>query len=219
MWRHKKNGCIVSVVYCPKSAFSLLELLVVIAIMGLVVLVVLSTLRGGLRLYERLKAGSSQQLEVLLAMEAMEKRIRNACPFAIIGFNGDERHFSFPSLITFPTQADTIAVPLLCQVAYDYDSTSKTLTETIACVHPEFGAGDSSRGSASKELASLEELKFSYCYWNAKTQTCEWKNSWLAEEGMPLGVRLIISLRNGGSTTNLERTVWIPVAYYEGDSQ
>ena len=104
-------------------------------------------------------------------------------------------------------------MPLPCQVAYDYDSTSKTLTETITCVHSEFSAGASSRGSASKELASLEDLKFSYCYWNAKTQVCEWKNAWLAKEGMPLGVKLIISLRNGDSKTSLERTVWIPVAH------
>lgn len=214
MWRHNKTRKpAADKALGLQSAFSLMELLVVLAIMGLVMLVVLSTLRGGMRLYERLKAGSNQQLEVMLAMEAMEKRIRNACPFANIGFSGDERHFYFPSLITFPTQTNTITVPLLCQVVYDYNSTSNSLTEKIACVHPEFNAGSSSRGNRSLELARLDELKFSYCYWNAKTQVCEWKNTWLAGEGMPLGVKLIISLRNGSSKTSLEQTVWIPVAH------
>jgi len=214
MWLHNKTHKLAaSKGHGLQSAFTLMELLVVIAIMGLVALVVLSTLRGGLRLYGRLKAGSNQQLEVILAMEAMEKRIRNACPFANIGFNGDERHFCFPSLITFPTQTNTIAVPVLCQVAYDYDSTANALTEKIACVHPEFNTGGSGRGSASLELARLDELKFSYCYWNAKTQVCEWKNSWLAKEGIPLGVKLTISMQNGNSKTSLERTVWIPVAH------
>ena len=214
MWRHNKTHKLAAgKVHGLQSAFTLMELLVVIAIMGLIILVVLSTLRGGLRLYERLKAGSNQQLEVMLAMEAMEKRIRNACPFANIGFNGDERHFCFPSLITFPTQTNTIAVPVLCQVAYDYDSTANALTEKIACVHPEFNAAGSSRGSAPVELARLDELKFSYCYWNANAQACEWKNSWLAREGIPLGVKLTISMRNGNSKTSLARTVWIPVAH------
>lgn len=195
-----------------KSAFTLMELLVVIAIMGLVALVVLSTLRGGLRLYERLKAGSNQQLEVILAMEAMEKRIRNACPFANIGFNGNEWHFSFPSLLTISGQTNA-AVVALCQVAYDYNSISNSLTQKLVCVHPEFNAGASSRGSAPVELARLDELKFSYCYWNTRTQACEWKNSWLAKEGIPLGVKLTISMRNGNSKTSLERTIWIPVAH------
>jgi len=195
-----------------ESAFTLMELLVVLAIMGLVALVVLSTLRGGLRLYERLKAGSSQQTEVILAMEAMEKSIRNACPFANIGFNGNESRFSFPSLLTISGQTNAEVVAL-CQVAYDYNSTSNSLTQKLVCVHPEFNAGGSSRGNAPVELARLDGLKFSYCYWNVKTQACEWKNSWLAKEGIPLGIKLTISMQNGNSKTSLERTIWIPVAH------
>ena len=214
MWRHNKiHKPVAGEAGGRPSAFTLMELLVVIAIMGLIILVVLATLKSGLRLYERLKAGSNQQLEIMLAAEAMEKRIRNACPFAIIGFNGNERHFSFPSLVTFSTQTNTIAAPLLCQVVYDYNSISNILTEQIACFHPEFNAGGSSRGNAPVELARLDELKFSYCYWDARTQACEWKNSWLAKEGIPLGVKLTISMRNGNSKTSLERTVWIPVAH------
>lgn len=195
-----------------QSAFSLMELLVVIAIMGLVVVVVLSTLRGGMRLYQRLKADSNQQLEVLLAMEAMEKRIRNACPFAIIGFNGDEYHLSFPFLLTIPGQTNAPEA-VLCRAVYEYDSNSKSLTVTTTRILP--GNNDLRRNSVSvpHELARLDELKFSYCYWNAKTQVYQWKNAWLAREGMPLGVKLLISLRTGGRKTSLERTVWIPVAH------
>jgi hypothetical protein len=189
-----------------------MELLVVIAIMGLVALVVLSTLRGGLRLYERLKAGSNQQLEVILAMESMEKSIRNACPFANIGFNGGERNFSFPSLLAISGRTNAVEAAL-CQVVYNYNSGSSSLTEKTVCVHPESSAGGSSLRSAPVELARLDELKFSYCYWNARTQACEWKNSWLAKEGIPLGVKLTIGVRNGDRMTSLERTIWIPVAH------
>jgi len=198
--------------YAP-GAFTLMELLVVIAIMGIIILVVLSTLRGGLRLYERLKGGAGQQLEAMLAMEGMEKKIRNACPFAGIGFAGDACRFSFPSLLTFPAQTNVVNVAALCQVTYAYNSTSSSLTEKISAVHCDFSAGDSKQKAEPHELARLDGLNFSYCYWNAKAQVCEWKNSWLAREGMPLGVKLIINLRNGGNKTSLERTVWIPVAY------
>ena len=189
-----------------------MELLVVIAIMGLIVLVVLSTLRGGMRLYERLKAGSNQQLEVLLAMEAMETRIRNACPFAIVGFNGDECQLSFPFLLTIPGQTNAPETAI-CQVVYEYNSNLKSLTEKTTRMLPANNDLRQNRAIVPHELARLDELKFSYCYWNAKTQVCEWKNAWLAGEGMPLGVKLIISLRNGDSKTSLERTVWIPVAH------
>ena len=213
MWRHNKTRKpAAGNIHGLQSAFSLMELLVVIAIMGLIILVVLSTLRGGMRLYERLKAGSNQQLEVLLAMEAMEKRIRNACPFALIGFNGDEWHLSFPFLLTIPGQTNT-SETAICRAVYEYNSNLKSLTEITTRILP--GANDlrQNRTSMPHELARLDELKFSYCYWNAKTQACEWKNVWLAREGVPLGVKLIISLRNGGSKTSLERTVWIPVAH------
>lgn len=189
-----------------------MELLVVIAIMGLIVLVVLSTLRGGMRLYERLKAGSNQQLEVLLAMEAMEKRIRNACPCAIMGFNGDEWHLSFPFLLTISGQTNA-SETAICQAVYEYDANLKSLTETTTRIRPENNDLRQNRAIAPHALARLDELKFSYCYWNAKTQACEWKNAWLAGEGLPFGVKLTISLRNGGSKTSLERTVWIPVAH------
>lgn len=195
-----------------KSAFTLMELFVAIAIMGLIALVVLSTLRGGLRLWERLKAGSNQQVEVILALEAMEKRIRNACPFASIGFNGNESHFSFPSLLTISGQTSATVVALY-QVAYDYNSISNSLTKKLVSIHPGFNARGSSRGEAPVELARLDELKFSYCYWNARTQVYEWKNSWLAQEGIPLGVKLTISMRNGKRQTSLEQTIWIPVAH------
>lgn len=213
MWRHNKiRKPDAGKIHGLQSAFSLMELLVVIAIMGLIVLVVLSTLRGGMRLYERLKAGSNQQREVLLAIEAMEKRIQNACPFAIIGFNGDECHLSFPFLLTSPGQTNALETAI-CRAVYEYNSNLKSLTETTTHILP--GNNDLRRNRAivPHELARLDELKFSYCYWNAKTQVCEWKNAWLASEGMPLGVKLIISLRNGGSKTSLERTVWIPVAH------
>jgi len=192
------------------GAFTLLELLVAIAIMALIILVVLSTLRGGMRLYERLKIGSNQQLEVMLAMEAMEKGIRNACPCALIGFNGNECNFSFPSLLTIPGQTNTQEVAL-CQVVYDYNSTLHSLTEKTICVHPAFNVAGANRGNVLVKLARLDELKFSYGYWNATAQSCEWKNSWLAKEGIPLGVKVTISMRNGSSS--LARIVWIPVAY------
>ncbi len=212
MWRHNKtNKPLAGKGHGPQGAFTLIELLVVISIMGLIALAVLSTLRGGLRLYDRLKAGSHQQVEVVLAMEAMEKGIRNACPFANIGFEGDESRFCFPALIAFPARTNTIAVPVLCQVAYVYNSNS--LTEKITRVCPEFNAGGSGRGSSSLELARLDDLKFCYGFWNAKIQACEWKNSWLAQEGIPLGVKLTFGLRSGNRRTSLERTVWIPVAH------
>jgi len=209
MWRHKKNLSLSGRVCHPEDAFSLMELLVVIAITGLIALVVLSTLRGGLRLYDRIKASSNQQLEVMLALESMEKKIRNTCPFASIGFNGDARHFCFPSLITLPAQTNATA---LCQIVYDFNAASNSLTEKTLYFHPEFNAVGSSRGGAPRKLAHLEDLKFSYCYWNAKSQACEWKNSWIAGEGMPLGVKLTISLRNGRG--GVKQTVWIPVAHY-----
>ena len=213
MWRHNKTRKpAAGKIRGLPSAFSLMELLVVIAIMGLIVLVVLSTLRGGMRLYERLKAGSNQQREVLLAMEAMEKRIRNACPFAIIGFNGDESHLSFPFLLTSPGQTNAPETAI-CRAVYEYNSNLKSLTETTTRILPANSGLRQDRANVPHELARLDELKFSYCYWNAKTQVGEWKNAWLAREGMPLGVKLIISLRNGGNTTSLERTVWIPVAH------
>ena len=213
MWRHNKTRKpTAGKIHGLQSAFSLMELLVVIAIMGLIVVVVLSTLRGGMRLYERLKAGSNQQREVLLAMEAMEKKIRNACPFAIIGFNGDECHLSFPFLLTIPGQTNA-SETAICRAVYEYNSNLKSLTETTTRVLPGNNDLRQNRAIVPHELARLDELKFSYCYWNAKTQVCEWKNAWLAREGMPLGIKLIISLRNGGSQTSLERTVWIPVAH------
>lgn len=227
MWRHNKHwkwiGCRQSACRRQfakrpsqasgrKSAFALMELFVAIAIMGLIALVVLSALRGGLRLGERLKVGSNQQVEVILAMEAMEKRIRNACPFASIGFNGSESHFSFPSLLTIAGQTNATVITL-CQVDYDYNSISNSLTKKLISIHPGFSAHGSSPGSAPVELARLDELKFSYCYWNARTQLYEWKNSWLAQEGIPLGVKLTISMQNGDRKTSLERTIWIPVAH------
>lgn len=213
MWRHNKNyKPAAGKIHGLPDAFTLMELLVVIAIMGMIIVVVLATLRGELRLYERLKAGSNQQLEVMLAMEAMEKRIRNACPFAIIGFNGSENRFSFPSLLTIPAQTNTLEAAL-CQVAFEYNSSSSALTENITWVHPEFAASGSARRSAPVELARLDDLKFSYGYWNANAQACEWKKSWRAREGIPLGVKLTISMRNGNNKTSVGRTIWIPVAH------
>lgn len=74
--RRLAKGCGIA------AAFTLIELLVAVAILGLVTTVVGACLAGGIRAWESARRFGEMDADAVLALERLERDLRNAIPFA-----------------------------------------------------------------------------------------------------------------------------------------
>ena len=63
-----------------------------------------------------------------------------------------------------------------------------------------------------KVLAFIENISFSYYYFNSEIQAYDWKSSWSVGEGIPTGVKVEVTFKDGKRNVELDRTVLIPIS-------
>lgn len=193
------------------DGFTLIELLVAVSIMAMIALAVFSALAGGLNVYRRLSSSVIGRTDVLLALEKMERDLRNAFPLSSIGFQGDASRMRVAGLVA---QEDTDGGRTMFPgcITYCYDPLTRTINrEAVDYAHAI--SGERAQEGGTEILASVESVRFSYFLVNVAAQTYEWKTSWNGEDGMPLGVRIELDYRKGRQLVCMERTVFLPGAW------
>ena len=76
-----------------RSAFTLVELLVTTSLMAFVGGVIVAALAGGLWVWERSHEASANQHAALIALDGLQKDVRNLRHFRPVPFDGDYDHF------------------------------------------------------------------------------------------------------------------------------
>jgi hypothetical protein len=201
-----------------RGGFTIMELLVASSILVMIGLAVLMAFGSGFRVYERVQAYGGDEADALLALEEMERGLRNIFFSPAMGFTGDMESIRFPAIMerTETVEKEEKIIPAVGQVAYylaEIDG-EKTL------VREQRNYGEAVAGAAVKEdrkaaLAAVTELKFAYYTFNADEQTYAWKDSWIADEKtpdktFPSAVKIDMVLRDGNRVVPLARTVVIP---------
>jgi len=82
-----------------KGAFTLIELLLVLLLLGAVMTVVLACFDGGFRVYSRVSAFGTGEVDVYLAGEVLERDLRNAIDLVDIPFRGDAGGMEFATVV------------------------------------------------------------------------------------------------------------------------
>lgn len=197
------------------KAFTLVELLIAATIMAMIGLAILSTFAGGLKIYRRIQSYQDTQQDALISLEKMERDLRNALNFSKINFAGDAKKISFAGLIKI-VDSDGNQNTALGKISYYFDGVKDVLIKEEQD-YPKAVSEKGQRRGNRKELASIDEIKFSYFYFNSETNKCEWKESWglderLEEKKLPLGVKVELMLKSNGKDVKLDRTVFLPLA-------
>lgn len=197
----------------PDNGFTLVELLIAASILGMIALAVLSAFATGFHAFERVQAFGGARAQVLLALEEMEKDLRNTFRLAQIPFEGGTQKAAFPAIVTdVDDEGNGVVSP--GRKSYYFDSQEKVLMvqeEDYVQAHAE------SPAAAPVVLAPIENLKFQY-YFYIKTikqdgkESIEygWKDVWGQDDGMPRGVKIELAFKDGEEERTFTRTVFIP---------
>jgi prepilin-type N-terminal cleavage/methylation domain-containing protein len=185
------------------SAFTLIELLLVSSIAAIMTLAIFSTFSIGIKAYERLQYSGLIQADVLLSLDKIEKDLHNTVNFSDIDFAGENKSVSFASLATSPVSSDETLS--LGRISYYFDTKNKSLIREENVYTGIF--------SKTKVLAYIEDLTFTYYYFNSQTQQYIWVDSWQSVNGIPEAVRIKAIFKNeNNKDVEITRTMVIPVS-------
>jgi type II secretory pathway pseudopilin PulG len=185
------------------NGFTTVELLVAACIFSMMAYAVYSVLSVGLNAYKRIKNFAGSQTDVLLALEKVERDISSTFVISGIGFSGGVSSVSFPGGAAGPAGPVT-------KTSYYLDASTGNLIRKEQSYAGAISKSES-EGITSAELSPLEDLKFTYCYYDEEKEVCEWKDSWPGVEP-PIAVKMEAAFDSGGRTVKVNRIVLIPVA-------
>ncbi|MFH0763893.1 MAG: prepilin-type N-terminal cleavage/methylation domain-containing protein [Candidatus Omnitrophota bacterium] len=205
--------------------FTLAELLIAASIIGMIGMIILATFAGGLRVYNRLRAYSVKEYDILISLEKIERDMRNSLGFSGVDFRGDAKKISFAAIVESAGPGGEKAMTL-GRISYYADGLEGVLLKEEAD-YPRAVSEINTGKHALKELAAADDIKFSYFCFNSQDNRCEWKDSWNTEEKsdeeksddeespgkkFPLAVNVEVTLKDGKNDIKLARTVFMPLA-------
>ncbi|HQP10584.1 MAG TPA: type II secretion system protein GspJ, partial [Candidatus Omnitrophota bacterium] len=203
------------------GGFTLIELIVASSILVLIGLAVLTAFGSGFHVYERVQSYGGPQADILLALEEMERSLRNAFFSPAIGFKGETQDISFPGTTEKIEVIDgeETAVETIGQVSY-YIVESESGSTLVREWRP---YSEAVSAAASKEnrkvpLGAVTDMKFSYYALDGAAEEYLWQDSWSADEneaaaGLPSAVKIEITFNDGQKEIPWMRTVVIPSTY------
>jgi len=204
----------------PNNGFTLIELMVAASIMGVIGLTILSTFASGFHVFERIQSFGGAQADILLALEEMEKDLKNTFPYLTFPFEGDTQSMIFPAVIeTIRTDDDEEEnISLIGRISYFVEDAiylnevSKGLIR-VEQNYSQASAGNEVTVEQGNILAYIEDLSLEYYSYSEDedAQDYGWVSSWSDDEGSILaGVKIAITYKDGDNDVQIERTVLIP---------
>lgn len=185
-----------------QSAFTLIELLIVTLILAVVTGAVAACFSGGLRAWDSVQNFNEMELNVLPALELLEKDLKNSFDFYDIEFNGDDQMMEFAGLI--PDNRVQYG-ERIARIKYSYFKSDESIVRDVwAYPGDELTASDA-------VMSDIEDVHMEYYY---ATEGGDGVSGWGAfrSEGTNFlnGVRMTLDLK-GGKNAEITRTIIFPV--------
>jgi len=121
--------------------------------------------------------------------------LRQSINFSPIGFNGSKEELSFPYL----ENVDILRLTL------EFDSTDKSL-KSSKDKYQDILEGKSSASQIF--IHPVDEVSFSYYYFDNEQQRYLWKQEWRTEDGIPFAIKISLKIKNETKSA----TVFIPIS-------
>ena len=143
-------------------------------LVGIVGLAIVATFDGGLKIFNRAESSISSKTDVLLAVEKMERDLRNTFSFKGIDFVGTAQKMTFPAMLrtTFDknrTEESPGSVSYYLDDATDerfFSREEKTYTQAVK--------KESSEHGDITVLAPVENISFQYFSYDPQAETYRW---------------------------------------------
>ncbi|MEI9476840.1 MAG: type II secretion system protein [Deltaproteobacteria bacterium] len=217
------------------KGFTLLEMMMVAVMLGIVGLTIVTTFAGGLKIFHRMESYTAAKADVLLAMETIERDLRNTFSYKGIDFIGDAKRMAFPAILKTSSSKGP-AGGSLGSVSYfrDDGSNARALSRQEK-TYAQAVKKESSEHGDTTALVPIEDIDLQYFSYDPEAETYSWGSVWDKSEAreeqekegkvakgvialedrpedLPLGVKIKISYTDGDKTLTLNRTVFIKTA-------
>ncbi len=191
-----------------KRAFTLIELLVVILIVSVIGSVVIACFAGGMRAYDRVHDFGESEGAAYLALELIERDLKNFVPMSGVAFEGESFAMQFPAYRALPaTDEDASDVVLL---RYWFSPQDGLLRSTAPLSDKTF--------SMDGDAITPKNLAVSFEYGSmADDGNYIWNDRWQSATNFPQQVRVRFDFGKE-SDRAIEQTIIIPIGLNKSDS-
>ena len=187
-----------------RRGFTLLELLVAGALIAVAATVVAGAFAAGFRVWQRASQQGGGYEDAIIALELIQKDIRNTEPFRLIPFKGSDSDIEIPSIIAGPGPNGNGTRDQPGSIRYVFSATSRRLERVKKMVIVPGGEQE----SREQILDNVESVRFSYadCGPDGKSAVT-WSGAWPAGTNTPVAVKVQVKVP---PLIDLERIVVLP---------
>jgi prepilin-type N-terminal cleavage/methylation domain-containing protein len=185
-----------------RRGFTLLELLVAGALIAVAATVVAGAFAAGFRVWQRASQQGGGYEDAIIALELIQKDIRNTEPFRLIPFKGSDSDIEIPSIIAGLGPNGAQNQP--GSIRYVFSATSRRLERVKKTVIVPGGELE----SREQVMDNVESVRFSYadCGPDGKSAVT-WSGAWPAGTNIPVAVKVQVK---APPLIDLERIVVLP---------
>lgn len=177
-----------------RRGFTLLELLVAGALIAVAATVVAGAFAAGFRVWQRASQQGGATEDAVIALELIQKDVRNSEPFRLVPFRGSESGLELPAVVS--NQPGSIR--------YEFSSASRQLERVVRV----FSILEGEKEAREVILGKVESVRFSYGDRGPDGKgVVTWAGAWPPGTNTPAAVK--VQLRSP-PLIDLERTVVLP---------
>ncbi len=158
---------------------TLVEVVMAATVFAVIAVGVAGTFFSGVKLWQRISQVDVMGRFVLVDLQKLSKDLRGCVDLPLIGFQGSETGFYFPSV-------EGIHV---VKVVYSFDEGQKKLVRRSYVFDPAAEEGQAQKVSTEAKILDADELRFSYLD-RAAVDAIEWLDAWPKEKGMFSALRV-----------------------------
>lgn len=188
-----------------RASFTLIELLVVTTILGVLVGVIGACIASGIRVWDTARKFNTIEADAIVALEMMERDLRNTFPYGRIRFHGDARSVTMPGIVQGPEEQGSG----LGTVGYSVDRGAGALVRTAGL----YGGGEGLAETVARNVRQLD-LEY-YRIDRPKGQPPQWQQQRGAATNLPDKVMVRLTLDTDSGPVELSRAVIVPLGGQE----
>lgn len=185
-----------------KNGFTLIELIIVSVTMVVVSMAIYTTLSTGLKIWRKASFEIVEE-NADVFFEKFTADLRNAVMYNNITFAGSADGFELPTLV----MSRNLNSRAVGKVIYSYDKDGKSVRRCAQDFSDIFNGG----GPGSEALQNVSSARFQYYTYNAQTKEYLWQDE-IADQRMPLAIRIELEIGNNDKVVRLVKTVNIPIS-------
>lgn len=188
----KKNS-----VHNKTGAFTLVETLLAMTIFAFIGLGIATSFFSGMKLWQRASGTDLWRNNMILNLEPVSRELRQSLNIPVIGFEGNPKSFSFPSI--------SGGKPVRAYYYFDADSKMLKRSEYTMkdIIEDKIGLA-----VVSRDILSLDDFSVQYMLVDTQAKDVEWVDGWKKEDGIFTAIRFKYKSHN----EEFQKTVFIPVS-------